>query len=227
MRSEAASPEAAARAEVFTRPVVLALVLLLCSFVPVMTAAVRVLQIPLGGLPEDSLRLAVVPVDYFMHALSGLLFGLLGPLQWVRALRLRFGALHRLAGRVFVLAGAGLAVSGLRLLFHVQSIATGLLDAARGVFGLGLLAALVLGLSAARAHDLSRHRGWMIRAYAIGMGTGPVALVLFPIYLITGQPPTGLASDVVVVGMWLLSIGVGEGVVRRSGKARQRALQRR
>ena len=199
----------------FTRPIPLVLALAFCTFIPVMMAAVSVVQIPLGALPEDSLRLASVPVAFFLHSLAGLLFGVLGPLQFVRALRLRFGTLHRLTGRVFVLAGAGLALSGLALLLQVESIATGLLDAARGVFGLALIAALVLGVAAARAHDMLRHRAWMIRAYAIGMGTGPVALVMFPIYLITGEPPMGLASDIVVVGVWLLTIALGEWVVRR------------
>lgn len=198
-----------------TRPIPLVLALALCTFIPVMMAAVRVVQIPLGALPDDSLRLASAPVAFFLHSLAGVLFGVLGPLQFVRALRLRFGTLHRLAGRVFVLAGTGVALSGLALLLQVESIATGLLDAARGVFGLALLAVLALGVVAARAHDMLRHRTWMIRAYAIGMGTGPVALVMFPIYLITGEPPTGLASDTVVVGMWLLNIAVGEWVVRR------------
>lgn len=193
----------------------LALALAFCTFVPVMMAAVNVVQIPRGALPDDNLRLAAVPVALFLHSLAGVLFGVLGPLQFVRALRRRFGTLHRLTGRVFVLAGAGLALSGLAMLLQVQSIATGLLDAARGVFGLALVAVLVLGVSAARAHDMLRHRTWMIRAYAIGMGQGTVALVLFPIYLITGEPPMGLATDIVVVVMWLLNIALGEWVVRR------------
>jgi len=199
----------------FSRPIPLLLALAVCTCIPVMTAAVSVVQIPLGALPQDSLRLAVAPVAFFLHALAGALFGLLGPLQFVRALRRRFGTVHRLTGRVFVLAGAGLAMSGLALLLQVQSIATGLLDTARGVFGLALLASLVLAVAAARAHDMPGHRAWMIRAYAIGMGTGTVALVMFPVYLITGKPPTGLASDIVVVGMWLLNIALGEWVVRR------------
>lgn len=198
-----------------TRPIPLALVLALCTFIPVMMAAFRVVQIPMGALPEDSLRLTSAPVAFFLHSLTGVLFGVLGPLQFVRALRLRYGALHRLAGRVFVLSGAGLALSGLTLLLKVDSITTGLLDAARGVFGLALIAALVLGVVAARARDMPRHRKWMIRAYAVGMGTGIVALVMFPIYLITGEPVTGLAADIVVVGMWLLNIAMGEWVVRR------------
>ena len=38
---------------------------------------------------------------------------------------------------------------------------------------------------------------------------------MFPIYLITGVPPTGLATDIAVVGMWLINIALGEWVVRR------------
>ncbi|MDZ4180045.1 MAG: hypothetical protein U1E29_12565 [Coriobacteriia bacterium] len=47
------------------------------------------------------------------------------------------------------------------------------------------------------------------------MGTGTVALVMFPIYLITGEPVTGLVTDIVVVGMWLLNIALGEWVAWR------------
>jgi uncharacterized membrane protein len=198
-----------------SRPLPLALALSFCTFIPVMLAAVSAVQIPLGALPEDSLRLASVPVSFFVHSLAGVLFGVLGPLQFVRALRRRFGALHRLAGRVFVLAGAALALSGLGLLLQVESLNTGLLDAARGLFGLALLAALVQGVLAARAHDMPGHRAWMIRAYAIGMGTGPVALFMFPVYLITGKPLMGLASDLAVVGVWLLTIALGEWVARK------------
>lgn len=200
---------------IFSRPIPLVLALVFCTAIPVMMAAVRVVQIPLGALPDDSLRLASVPFAFFLHSLAGVLFGVLGPLQFVRALRRRFGTLHRLAGRAFVLAGAGLALSGLGLLLQVESITTSLLDTARGFFGLALIAALALGVAAARAGDMIRHRAWMIRAYAIGMGTGIVALVMFPIYLITGEPIAGLVSDIAVVGMWLLSIALGEWVARR------------
>jgi uncharacterized membrane protein len=198
----------------FARPIPFVLALAFCTFIPVLMAAVRVVQIPLGALPEDSLRLSSVPVVFFLHSLAGVLFGVLGPLQFVRALRRQFGTLHRLSGRVFVLAGVVLVLSGLALLLQVESIATGLLDAARGVFGLALIAVLVLGLAAARAHNMLRHRAWMIRAYAIGMGSGTIAPVMFPVYLISGEPPTGLTTDIMVVGMWLLTIAVGEWVVR-------------
>ncbi|MFN3954775.1 MAG: DUF2306 domain-containing protein [Pararhodobacter sp.] len=199
----------------FARPIPLVLLLAFCTFIPVMMAGVRVVQIPAGALPEDSLRMAVAPGWHFLHALAGVLFGVLGPVQFVLAMRRRFGAVHRLSGRVFVVAGLGMALSGLGLLAQVESIATGLLDVARGAFSLALIVALVLGVHAARARNMARHRAWMIRAYVIGMGAGTVALVMFPIYLITGEPITGLASDMVVVGSWLVNIALGEWVIRR------------
>lgn len=102
------------------------------------------------------------------------------------------GPQHRLSGRVFVRAGTGRALSGLALLLQVESIATGPLDTARGVFGATLWMALVTGVAAARARDRPRHRAWMIRACAIGIGTG------------------------------LLTIAMGEWIVRKRASARPR-----
>lgn len=197
----------------FARPMPLVLLLAFATFIPVMIACVRVMQIPANLLPQDSLRLAVAPMSHFVHALTGILFGVLGPLQFTRALRARFGRLHRLSGRVFVVAGLGMALSGLALLAQVDSIATALVDSARAVFSTALIVALVLGVMAARTRDSIAHRAWMIRAYAIGMGGTTIALVMFPIYLVTGAPIMGLTGDLVFVGWWLVTIGVGESVI--------------
>lgn len=121
----------------FVRPMPLVLLLAFATFIPVMMAGVRVVQIPAGWVPEDSLRLMVAPLLLWLHAFAGLMFGVLGPLQFARALRARFGALHRLAGRVFVLAGLVMALTGLGLLLQVESIATRLLDVARALFSAG------------------------------------------------------------------------------------------
>jgi uncharacterized membrane protein len=197
----------------FVRPMPLVLLLAFATFIPVMMAGVRVVQIPAGWVPEDSLRLMVAPLLLWLHAFAGLMFGVLGPLQFARALRARFGALHRLAGRVFVLAGLVMALSGLGLLLQVESIATRLLDVARALFSAGLIVALVLGVRAAIARDRAAHRAWMIRAYAVGMGGATIGLVFLPIYLLTGEPITGLSSDFVFVAWWLVTIALGEWVI--------------
>lgn len=200
----------------FSRPLPLVLGLAVFSAIPVLNALVQVFQIPSGSYPEDSARLALAPIAWFAHVLAGAAFGITGPMQFVRALRHRFGALHRVTGRIFVLSGAVLGLSGLSLLAQVTSVRTPVVDIARGLFGLALLIALALAMAAIRDRDILRHRAWVIRAYAIGMGLGAVALVFFPIYIITGQPPMGLASDILLVGSWVTTIAIAEMIIRRS-----------
>ena len=198
----------------FSRPMPLGLFLAFGTAIPVLNALVQVFQIPSGTYADDSARLAIAPVTWFAHVMAGVAFGITGPLQFVRALRNRFGALHRVSGRIFVVAGAILGLSGLSLLAQVTSVRTPPADVARGLFGLTLLIALVMAMAAIRNREFLRHRAWMIRAYAIGMGLAAVALVFFPIYLVTGQPPMGLASDILFVASWLVTIALAEVVIR-------------
>lgn len=200
----------------FSRPIPLVLVLAFCTFIPVLMAMVRVVQVPTGTLPDDSARLAVAPFALALHAAAGAAFGITGPLQFALALRHRFGRLHRISGRIFVVAGAVLGLSGLSLLAQVTAPDSAFLATARGVFGAALLAALAIAMAAIHDRDIPRHRAWVIRAYAIGMGSGTVALVYFPLYIINGTPPTGLTSDLIVVGWWACNIGFAEGLIRRN-----------
>jgi uncharacterized membrane protein len=178
-------------------------------------ALARVVQIPSHSYPDDSARFAVAPMAWFLHALAGTAFGLAGPINFVLALRRRFGRLHRITGRVFVVAGSVLGLSGLALLAQVTPQSTAVIDTARAVFSLALLYALVQAVTAILDQDIHSHRAWAIRAYAIGMGSGTVALVFLPIYLVTGAPPSGLASDLIFAAWWGVNIGLAEWVVRR------------
>lgn len=200
----------------FSRPAPLVLALAFFTCIPVLTALVQVFQIPFGTYPESNARLATAPIAWFAHVLAGVSFGITGPVQFFRALRHRFGALHRLSGRIFVFSGAILGLSGLSLLTQVTSERTPLADIGRGLFGLALLIALAMAMVAIRNRNFLLHRAWAIRAYAIGMGLGAVSLVFFPIYIITGTPPSGLASDILFVGSWSLSIAFAEVLIRYS-----------
>lgn len=203
------------RAPLLARPIPLGLMLALVTAIPILAAVERIVQVPLDALPPEAHRLSVAPAALFTHALSGVVFGLLGPVQFVRGLRSRFGAAHRLMGRLFVLAGLALGLSGVSLLLTVQPGSTPVIDIARAVAGVALIAALVLGVRAAMARKIVHHRAWMIRAYAIGMGSGTVALIFFPIYVITGDAPTGLIADVIFTLWWGATIALAEGVIRR------------
>lgn len=195
--------------------------LLFLTAIPTIMAGVRVVQIPAGTTPDDVAYLMTLPLPYWLHAAAGVSFGLLGPLQFGRVLAGRFGPLHKLLGRVFVAAGVVLGLSGLRLIMAFPGSSTPLLDVARILGGIGLLIALALSIRAIQDRNVPRHRAWMIRAYAIGVGQSLVAFILFPIYLITGEPPVGVMADLTLIGSWVISIAAAEWVI---AKISRRAL---
>jgi uncharacterized membrane protein len=211
----------------FSRPVPLVLLLAICTAIPVLMAMVRTIQIPTGTYPEDTLRLAVAPLPWFLHAVAGSVFGVTGPMNFALALRRRFGPLHRVTGLAFIVSGAVLGLSGFALLAKVAQQSTSVIDIARAVFGAALLVALAMALAAIRARDIPRHRDWVIRAYAIGMGSGTIAFVFLPIYLITGTPPNGLVADLIYLVWWAFNIAVAEWVIHRmNAPARRNAAPR-
>ncbi|MBC7738798.1 MAG: DUF2306 domain-containing protein, partial [Candidatus Saccharibacteria bacterium] len=87
--------------------------LMLLAFVPSLVALMRVVQVPMGALPDDKLYLASTPISLFLHALCGATFALSAPLQLFPTMRRRFPKLHRRTGWVLVLTGVTIAVTGL------------------------------------------------------------------------------------------------------------------
>ncbi len=199
----------------FASPVVVPVALYFGTLLTILLALVQVVQIPLGALPEDSQRLSAAPVWHFMHVLGGATFGILGPIQFGRALMPRYGLLHRVLGRMFVAAGAMISLSSLGLLWRFPDTYSVAISSGRLLFGIALGVALAIAMQAIYKRDFTRHRNWMIRAYAIGIGATAVTMVFFPIYLITGKPPVGLASDIAFLGAWSACVVVAEGFVRR------------
>lgn len=197
------------------QPYTVPAILLFFSLVTILLAVVQAVQIPLGALPEDSARLAAVPIPHFFHVVGGAVFGLLGPLQFGRVLARKYGKLHRVLGRVFVVARFMLSLSSLSLLWHFPDIDAPLASAGRLVFGIALGVALTIAMLAIRKRDITRHRDWMIRSYAIGIGATAVSMVFIPIYAITGTPPMGLASDIAFIGSWTACVIFAELLVRR------------
>ncbi len=200
---------------ILSQPIPLALFLLFFSAIPILVAAVVLYQIPAGLLPEDSARFLALPWVLFFHALGGVVFGVLGPIQFAGVLKRRFGRAHRVTGRIFVAFGLLLALSSLRLLWQFPEGSTWVLVTARIVASVAMAGALILALLAIRNRNVARHKAWMIRAYAIGMGSATVSLIMFPIFVITGDPIEGYLSDLVFVASWGINIALAEWVIRR------------
>jgi hypothetical protein len=198
------------------RPTLLALALGLASIIPVGVALIDTVAIPTGIVPAGSDHLAVAPLAWWLHAATGAAFGILGPVQLVGALRRRYGRAHRWAGRAFVLAGLVIGLSGHVLLWRTDGPGGAIIDTARGVFGTALIAALLLGILSARRRDRTRHCAWMIRAYALGMGTSAVLVVFPPLYPILGGLPAGPGFDLVHVLAWVATLALAEAIIRHN-----------
>jgi uncharacterized membrane protein len=200
-----------------TRPVVVSATLLALTAIPILVALVRLVQIPTGSLPPESLRFAEVPLRHFAHAAAGVLFAVLGPLQFSGVLSRRFGRLHRWSGRIYGVAALVLGFAGLGLLLHFPTVALPVLQITRGLAGAALILAIVLGVRAAIQHRFAAHRAWMIRSYSIGIGSTTIALVALPM-MILGHPLTGATSDITFVGGWITTFALGEWVIRRPAR---------
>ena len=202
-------------ARFFQKPSFVLVALYFVTLLGTFLAVVQVVQIPLGALPVDSQRLSTAPIWHFMHVLGGATFGLLGPIQFSRVLMRKYGLLHRFMGRVFVAAGAMISLSSLGLLWHFPDTNSVAVNSGRLLFGIALGIALAIAMQAILKRNFTSHRNWMIRAYAIGIGATAVSMVFFPIYAITGAPPTGLAADLVFLASWMACVVFAEGLVRR------------
>ncbi len=208
------------------KPNRLAFLLLFLSAAPILVALVRIVQIPLGTLPEISQHLTDTPVSHWLHVVGGALFGIIGPIQFTGVLKRRYGVWHKRLGYVFVLSGLFLGLSSLTLLVSHLASATFVLHSARAFAGIGMAICLILSVRFAINRNIAAHRAWMIRAYALGMGSATVVFIFIPLTLITGQEIEGYLSDVIFVVSWAVNIGIAEKIIRM-GRMGSRSRRRR
>lgn len=169
-----------------------------------------------GAVPTD-------PADahYVKHALlisfhiiPGLLFLLLGPLQFVAVIRARWPKIHRISGRVFIATGFMMALSAIAINILFPPFGGLFKSIAVYVFSVAQMVTLTIALRAILRRDIARHRAWMIRAFAIGLAISTMRIFFIPAYLLYGIP-----SDFTVgLGMWigfLVNIAVAEFILWR------------
>ncbi|GEL22343.1 membrane protein [Pseudonocardia sulfidoxydans NBRC 16205] len=198
-------------------PVPVALVAL--GAIPLVAGGLRLLQLAGGPalVPADP-RFDAGPLPVVLHVVGAAVFVVLGAAQFVP--RLRRNGWHRRAGRVAVAAGLVVAGSALWLtLFTPPKPGTGdLLFALRLVFASAQAACLLLGVAAVRRRDLSAHRAWMVRAYAIALAAGTQVLTIGLGTAVFGAGV--LVTDLSNGAGWVVNLAVAEWVVRRPARLR-------
>lgn len=189
--------------------------LIALSLVPVAAGAARVTQLASGvQVTAENARFVEAPAPVLVHIVSATVFCLIGALQFVPSLRRR--AWHRRSGRVLVPSGLAAAASGLwmAVFYDLPAHDNALLEAFRLVFGTLMILSLVVGVRAIVRGDVARHRLWMMRGYAIGMGAGTQVVVILPWTVILGEPAP-MARALLMRAGWVINLAVVEWVVRR------------
>ncbi|MBX2999482.1 MAG: DUF2306 domain-containing protein [Caldilineaceae bacterium] len=197
--------------------------LILLSMIPLTFGAIRLNELMNGAtITPANARFFASPSPVVIHILASALYALLGAFQFVSRLWQRGNRWHRWAGRLLVPTGLLVGFSGLwmTLFYPRPHDASALLYAFRLLFGAGMVLSIVLGYVAIRRRDIPRHRAWMARAYAIGLGAGTQILTGMAGALIFGAP-SGFENALLMGAAWVINLAVAEWIIRKQ-PARQK-----
>jgi uncharacterized membrane protein YozB (DUF420 family) len=200
--------------------------LVVLSSFPLIFGALRLAELAGGPqtMPANPLFVAT-PWPVVVHIVSAAVYALVGAFQFVTGYRKRQFALHRAAGRVLVVCGMLVALSGLwmTLFFPRPSGPNDLLYALRLVFSSAMVVSLILGFEAIiRRRDVLGHRAWMMRAFAIGLGAATQVLTGMVESFVVSQP-TPLSTALAQGAAWVINLAVAEWAIRRLPAQRARA----
>jgi uncharacterized membrane protein len=189
--------------------------------VPAIAGSLRLVEL-VGGphvLPANP-RITASPLPVVVHIMCAVPYAVLGAFQFSAAFRRRRPRWHRESGRVVLGLGLAVAFSALWLTqFYPRQTGTGeLLYVFRLLFGSGMAASIILGLSAIRSGDVARHRAWMTRAYALAVGAGTQVFTQGIGNVVFGT--SELATDLSLGAAWGINLAVAEYVIRRSSSRR-------
>ncbi|WP_460527492.1 DUF2306 domain-containing protein [Chitinimonas naiadis] len=174
------------------------------AYVSVMLCVPALRPIPIRAL------FAELRITTYSHFIGGVIALATGALQFNMLLRTRFIGVHRWLGRLYCMAVVVAGAGGLLLVQQSPGGATAHL-------GFGLLALLWMGSTLMayceiRRGNVSAHRAWMMRSYALTF-----ASVTFRLYLPLSQMagfPMVVAYPVISWIGWVLNLLIAEWFIR-------------
>jgi len=132
------------------------------------------------------------PVLTLVHIVPGLLFMILGPLQFSSTIRARHLRWHRLSGRIFIICSVIIGLSALVMSFAMPAIGGFNQAAATTLFASFFLIALCKAFWHIRRREIALHREWMIRAFSVGLAVAtirPIIGIFFATRRFSGLTP--------------------------------------
>ena len=183
------------------------------SVVPIIAGSLRLVELSGGAAVLPAKPTSTLPL--VLHIVSASVYSVLGAFQFSAGFRRRRPGWHRVAGRLLVVLGLVVASSALWLTISTPRFEGSgyLYFLFRLVFGSAMMLSIVLGFLAIRRRDVTRHRAWMIRAYAIALAAGAQVFTLGIGEAIVGKGDT--ISALLAGAGWVINLAVAEWVIRR------------
>jgi len=196
--------------------------LIALSFIPIVAGTFRVVGLGSGvEITADNARFFAAPLPVVMHIISTVIYCVLGAFQFSPSFRRRKPNWHRVAGRILIPCGLVVALSGLWMTqfyppanYPPVNFDGPVLYAIRLLVGSAMALCLCLGFAAIRKRDISHHRAWMMRSYALGLGAGTQVFTHLPMFLfpsIQGE----LARTLCMGAGWAINLAVAEWLISR------------
>ena len=199
--------------------------LILLSLVPVASGVARVLELGTGAtITPENRRFFAAPLPIIAHSLGGIVFLILGALQFAPRLRRLPPGWHKMAGRLLIPSGLVVALSGMWMAhFNALPEYDGVLVyATRMLFSGWMVLAVVPAIVAIYRRDFTNHGVWMTRFYAIGAGGNTQVFTAAPLFFFFSEYLNDLNRAIGLAAGWVINIFVAEWVIRRRLLAKQK-----
>lgn len=123
----------------------------------------------LPGLYEKGRTTATTGIS--LHFATGGIILVLGSIQLIEAVRVKYSAFHKWVGRVYVVSSILAAIGGLTFIAVKGTIGGTVMDIGFGIYGVLMFAAAILTYKHAAAGRIDQHRAWALRLYALAIGS--------------------------------------------------------
>ena len=157
-------------------------------------------------------RMFAIPAIGYAHTLGGMIAMLIGPFQFLSAVRRRYPQLHRWLGRAYLTSVAAGGLAGLYL--SPGSYASNTYGIAFIALALAWLYTGARAYRSIRAGDVAAHRRWMIRNYALTYAAVTLRIEMPLLIVLAGLSPI-MALNIVGWACWVPNLAVVEVWLRR------------
>lgn len=187
--------------------------LLVLCIVPTAAGIFRLNQLITGTINSENIRFFESPIPVILHIISIIIFGIFGALQFHPQLRIK-NNWHKIMGKIVLICGFISAISGLWMsqFYKLPAHDGTILYYERLLVGFYMIFSLFAGFNGLQKREFTKHRNFMIRAYAIGMGAGTQVLTNAPWIILIGEP--SVFERAILMGLgWILNIIIAEIII--------------